>query len=111
MILVPGPHVLNGMMDLSVARISLGASRLLYAGLVVLAISAGLLLGLGLLGVSLPVGEPGRAVPLWLDILAAGVAVAAFSIFFSIPLLILRCPVASPFIPHALRFCPLSPHH
>ena len=31
MILVPGPHVLNGMMDLSVARISLGASRLLYA--------------------------------------------------------------------------------
>jgi len=72
MILVPGPHVLNGMMDLSVARISLGASRLLYAGLVVLAISAGLLLGLSLLGVSLPVGEPGRAVPLWLDILAAG---------------------------------------
>jgi uncharacterized membrane protein YjjP (DUF1212 family) len=86
MILVPGPHVLNGMMDLSAAGISLGASRLLYAGLVVLAISAGLLLRLGLLGVSLPVGEPGRAVPLWLDILAAGVAVAAFTIFFSMPL-------------------------
>jgi uncharacterized membrane protein YjjB (DUF3815 family) len=92
MILVPGPHVLNGMMDLTVARISLGASRVLYAGLVVLA--AGLLSGLGLLGVSLPVGVPGRAVPLWLDVLAAGVAVAAFSIFFSMPLRMLGWPVA-----------------
>jgi uncharacterized membrane protein YjjP (DUF1212 family) len=104
MILVPGPHVLNGMMDLSVARISLGASRLVYAGLLVLAISAGLLLGLGLLGVSLPVGEPGRAVPLWLDILAAGVAVAAFSIFFSMPLRMLGWPVAIGMIAHALRW-------
>ncbi len=80
MILVPGPHVLNGTMDLGAARVSLGASRLVYAGLVILAISAGLLLGLGLLHVSLPVGEPGRAVPLWLDIIAAGVAVAAYSL-------------------------------
>jgi uncharacterized membrane protein YjjP (DUF1212 family) len=108
MILVPGPHVLNGMMDLSVARISLGASRLVYAGLIVLAISAGLLLGLGLLGVSLPVGEPGRAVPLWLDILAAGVAVAAYSIFFSMPLRILGWPVAVGMIAHALRWWTLS---
>jgi len=108
MILVPGPHVLNGMMDLSVARISLGASRLLYAGIIVLAISAGLLLGLGLLGVSLPVGEPGRAVPLWLDILAAGVAVAAYSIFFSMPLRMLGWPVAVGMIAHALRWWTLS---
>src|SRR6266567_1123272 len=108
MILVPGPHVLNGMMDLAVARISLGASRLLYAGLVVLAISAGLLLGLGLLGVSLPVDEPGRAVPLWLDILAAGVSVAAFSIFFSMPLRMLGWPVAIGMIAHALRWWTLS---
>ena len=108
MILVPGPHVLNGMMDLSVARISLGASRLLYSGLLVLAISAGLLLGLGLLGVSLPVGEPGRVVPLWLDIVAAGVAVAAFSIFFSMPFRMLGWPVAIGMIAHALRWWTLS---
>src|SRR5262249_58635792 len=93
MILVPGPHVLNGMMDLAAVRIPLGASRLLYAGLVMLAISAGLLLGLGLLGVSLPVGEPGRAVTLWVDMIAAGVAVAAYSIFFSRPLRMLVWPI------------------
>jgi uncharacterized membrane protein YjjP (DUF1212 family) len=108
MILVPGPHVLNGMMDLGAARISLGASRLLYAGLVILAISTGLLFGLGLLNVSLPVGEPGRAVPLWLDVIAAGVAVAAYSIFFSTPLRMLGWPVAVGMLAHALRWWTLA---
>lgn len=108
MILVPGPHVLNGMIDVIAGRISLGAARLVYAGLVILAICAGLLLGLGFLGVSLPVGEPGRAVPLWFDIIAAGVAVAAYSIFFSTPLRMLGWPVAIGMVAHALRWWTLS---
>ena len=108
MILVPGPHVLNGMMDLSAARVGLGAARLLYAGLVILAISVGLLFGLGLLDVSLPVGEPGRAAPLWLDVIAAGVAVAAYSIFFSTPLRMLGWPIAIGMLAHALRWWTLA---
>jgi uncharacterized membrane protein YjjP (DUF1212 family) len=108
MILVPGPHVLNGMMDLAAARIHLGASRLVYAGVVILAIAGGLLLGLGLLNVSLPVGVPGRAVALWLDMIAAGVAVAAFSIFFSTPLRMLGWPVAVGMLAHALRWWTLA---
>jgi uncharacterized membrane protein YjjP (DUF1212 family) len=108
MILVPGPHVLNGMMDLAAVRIHLGASRLIYAGLVILAISAGLLLGLGLLRVSLPVDEPARAVTLWLDMIAAGVAVAAYSIFFSTPLRMLGWPIAVGVLAHALRWWTLA---
>src|SRR5215472_842721 len=54
MVLVPGPHFLNGMLDLIRGRISLGAARLLYAVLVVVVISIGLLLGLAFLGCSLP---------------------------------------------------------
>ena len=108
MILVPGPHVLNGMMDFAAARVHLAASRLAYAGLIILAISAGLLLGLGLLHVSLPVGEPGRAVPLWLDMIAAGVAVAAYSIFFSTPLRMLGWPIAVGMLAHALRWWTLA---
>jgi len=107
MILVPGPHVLNGAMDLVAARINLGASRLLFAGLIILAICVGLLLGMGSLSVALPVGEPGRAVPFWLDVIAAGVAVSAFSVFFSIPLRMLGWPVAVGMLAHALRWCVL----
>src|SRR5258707_2636549 len=103
MILVPGPHVLNGAMDLIAARISLGASRLVYSGLIILAISVGLLLGMGILSVSLPVGEPGRVVSLWLDAIAAGVAVAAFSGFFSTPLRMLGVPVSLGMLAPALR--------
>ena len=68
MILVPGPHLLNGALDLVEARIHLGAARLLYSGLVISAISTGLLLGLAFLGVSLPIDQVGRAVPLWQDV-------------------------------------------
>jgi uncharacterized membrane protein YjjP (DUF1212 family) len=82
MVLVPGPHILNGALDLVKGRIDLGASRLIYAGLVVMAISTGLLLGLALLGVSLSVDQAGRVVPLRLDVIAAGVAVLAYSVFF-----------------------------
>jgi uncharacterized membrane protein YjjP (DUF1212 family) len=108
MILVPGPHVLNAMMDLAASRIHLGAARLIYAALVVVAISVGLLLGLGVFHVSLPVGEPGRAVPLWLDVIAAGTAVAAYSIFFSMPLRMVAWPVAVGMLAHALRWGTLA---
>jgi uncharacterized membrane protein YjjP (DUF1212 family) len=101
MILVPGPHVLNGALDLIAGRVHLGAARLIFASLVILAISTGLLLGLALLGVTLPVG---RAVPLWQDVIAAGVAVAAYSVFFSTPLRMLGWPVVVGMLAHAFRW-------
>jgi len=104
MVLVPGPPVLNGAMDLIKGRIHLGAARMLFAGLIVIAISTGMLLGLSLLGVSLPVDQASRAVPLWLDTIAAGIAVAAYSIFFSTPLRMLPWPVAVGMLAHALRW-------
>jgi uncharacterized membrane protein YjjP (DUF1212 family) len=104
MVLVPGPHVLNGALDLINGRIHLGAARLTYAGLVIVAISTGLLLGLALLGVTLPVDEAGRIVPFWQDVIAAGVAVAAYSVFFSTPLNMLPWPVAVGMLSHALRW-------
>src|SRR6266446_220802 len=107
-ILVPGPHVLNGALDLIKGRVHLGAARLIYAGLVIVAISTGLLCGLALLDVSLPVDQAGRAVPLWLDTIAAGVAVAAYSVFFSTPLHMLAWPVAVGMLAHALRWWALA---
>ena len=108
MVLVPGPHFLNGALDLIGGRIHLGAARLVYAGIIVVAISTGLLLGLALLGASLPVDPPGRTVPLWLDVIAAGVAVASYSVFFSTPLNMLPWPVAVGMLAHALRWVALN---
>ena len=104
MVLVPGPHFLNSALDLINGRIALGTARLMYAGLIVVAISVGLLIGLALFGISLPADPAGRAVPLWQDVIAAGVAVAAYSVFFSTPLHMLPWPVAVGMFGHALRW-------
>src|SRR2546426_122499 len=108
MVLVPGPHFLNGMLDLVTGRMNLGAARLIYAVLVVVAISTGLLLGLALLGVSLPVDPTGRALPLWHDVIAAGLAVACYSVFFPTPLHMLAWSVAIGTVAHALRWVALT---
>jgi uncharacterized membrane protein YjjP (DUF1212 family) len=108
MILVPGPHFLNGVLDLIGGRIHLGAARVVYASLVVVAISTGLLLGLAAFGATLPVDPPGRAVPLWEDVIAAGVAVACYSVFFSTPLKMLPWPTAVGMLAHAMRWVALS---
>ena len=108
MVLVPGPHFLNGALDLMKGRMHLGGARLIYAGLVVVAISAGLLVGLALLGASLPVSPPGRSVPLWQDIIAAGVAVACYSIYYSTPPRMFVWPIAVGMAAHALRWGTLN---
>ena len=108
MVLVPGPHILNGALDLAHGRIDLGSARLVYAGLVVLAISIGLLAGLALFGVSLPIDPPGLAVPWWQDVIAAGVAVAAYSVFYSTPLTMLPWPVAVGMLAHGIRWVALT---
>src|ERR1700730_11127377 len=63
MVLVPGPHLLNGAIDLVRGRLPLGASRFGYAGLIILMICMGLLVGLSLGGVNLPASGPSSSVP------------------------------------------------
>ncbi len=104
MVLVPGPHFLNGMIDLVRARIPLGAARLALAGLIVLVICAGLLAGLALAGASFPEAGTTHPVPLALDMLAAGVAVAAYASFFNMPWRMVGAPVATGMAAHALRW-------
>ncbi|MGV7212923.1 threonine/serine ThrE exporter family protein [Bradyrhizobium sp. UFLA05-112] len=108
MVLVPGPHVLNGAIDLIAGRIHLGAARLGYAGLIVAAISIGLLLGLTAMHEWLPLDPPAVAVPLWLDVSAAGIAVVCFSVFFSMPLNMLGWPLLVGMLAHALRWVAIA---
>ena len=108
MVLVPGPHFLNGMIDLTRARIALGAARILYAGLITVIICTGLLLGLALGGVSLPASGPSHFVPLGYDVIAAGIAVAAYGTFFSMPWRMLPIPIVIGMLAHASRWGAIS---
>lgn len=104
MVLVPGPHFLNGMIDLVRCRIPLGAARLTLASLIVLAICIGLLAGLASAGVSFPEAGAVHSVPLVSDVLSAGVAVAAYATFFNMPWRMVSAPVATGMVAHALRW-------
>src|SRR5712671_3182734 len=104
MVLVPGPHLLNGAIDLARARIALGAARIAYASLIILMICTGLLLGLSFGGVTLPVSAPSYPVPLGCDVIAAGVAVAAYGTFFAMPWRMLPIPVVIGMLAHASRW-------
>jgi uncharacterized membrane protein YjjP (DUF1212 family) len=104
MILVPGPHLLNGSIDLVRGRLPLGSARIGYAGLIILMICAGLLAGLALGGVSLPVSSAANPVPFAYDLLAAGVAVAAYGTFFAMPWRLLPIPILIGAIAHATHW-------
>jgi uncharacterized membrane protein YjjP (DUF1212 family) len=108
MVLVPGPHILNGALDLARAEIPLGAARIGYALLIVLMICAGLLLGLSLGGVTLPFAGASAPVPLAFDMLAAGVAVAAYGTFFSMPARMLPLPIVVGMVAHGARWAAIA---
>ena len=108
MVLVPGPHFLNGLLDLAHARVSLGCSRIAFATLVIVAISTGLLLGLWLVGAALLVSPPSRSVALAVDVVAAGLAVSAYGSFYSMAWRYLPIPILVGMIAHALHWLALA---
>jgi uncharacterized membrane protein YjjP (DUF1212 family) len=108
MVLVPGPHFLNGLLDVIHARVALGAARLTFALLVVAAISTGLLVGLWGAGATLPLTPPSRSIPLPVDVTAAGFAVFAYSSFYSMPWRRLPLPILTGMAAHALRWSVLA---
>jgi uncharacterized membrane protein YjjP (DUF1212 family) len=108
MVLVPGPHILNGAIDLARTRIALGIARLAYAGVIVLLICAGGLFGFTAVGANLAIAGPSPPVPLVIDVIAAGCAVASFGTFFSIPWRLLAVPIAAGMLAHAARWALIS---
>jgi uncharacterized membrane protein YjjP (DUF1212 family) len=108
MVLVPGPHILNGAIDLARTRIALGIARLSYAGVIVLLICAGGLFGFTAVGGNLAIAASSSPAPLVIDVIAAGCAVAAFGTFFSMPWRLLALPIAVGMVAHAARWALIS---
>ncbi len=111
MVLVPGPHILNGALDLLALRVTLGIARIGYATLILAAIAAGLILGLAADGRSLAVMQTGASVPLYLDVIAAGIAAGSYPVFFSMPYRMIGWPVAVGMLAHAAHWWALTAWH
>ncbi len=108
MVLVPGPHILNGALDLLALRITLGIARLGYSALILAAIAAGLIVGLAADGRSLAVVQTSSTVPLYADVIAAGIAAGSYPVFFSMPYRMIGWPVAIGMLAHAAHWWALS---
>ena len=108
MVLVPGPHILNGALDLIALRVSLGLARLGYSAMILTAIAAGLILGLRIGGQELPVTGTVAVAPLPIDVLAAAVAAASYSVYFSMPYRMMVWPVLAGTIAHGAHWWALS---
>jgi uncharacterized membrane protein YjjP (DUF1212 family) len=111
MILVPGPHILNGAIDLLALRMTLGLTRLGYATLLLGAIAGGLVLGLRLGGQALPLSSADVRVALYADVLAAGVAAASYAVYFSMPYRMIGWPVAAGMVAHAAHWWSITVWH
>jgi uncharacterized membrane protein YjjP (DUF1212 family) len=104
MILVPGPHLLKGSLDVATSRIPLGVARLVFSTVTLISITAGLLVGLWIGGAHLVGDPPGRHISILLDVPTAGILTMAYGVFFSAPLRILFWPFLAGSAAHALRW-------
>ena len=104
MVLVPGPHILNGALDLLDLRVTLGLARLAYGLLVLTAIAGGLIVGLHIGGQTLAVSAPSSSAPFIVDVIAAGVAAASYPVYFSMPWRMIGWPVAAGMLAHAAHW-------
>ena len=108
MVLMPGAHLLNAALDFAHLRIALGQARFGFAMLLTLLICVGLIAGLSVARQSLPPPAAVTPTPLAFDVIAAGLAVAAYGAFFSMPWRALPIPVLIGMFAHACRWFALS---
>lgn len=108
MVLMPGAHLLNAALDFAHLRLALGQARFGFAMLLTLLICVGLIAGLSLARQSLPTPGPVIPTPLAFDVVAAGLAVAAYGAFFSMPWRTLPIPVLIGMFAHACRWFALT---
>jgi uncharacterized membrane protein YjjP (DUF1212 family) len=85
MILVPGVPLINGVQDMIRNHMTLGISRLGFAGLVTTAIAFGLFVATVATGVTIPVEEPTRAIAIPQDAVFSALAALGYAFLFNVP--------------------------
>ena len=103
MILLPGVPLINGVQDMIKNHMTLGLSRLGFAGLVTAAIGLGLFLATAATGATIPVDAPTTAIGVPEDALFSGLAAAGYVLLFNVPLRMAWACVACGVASHTLR--------
>jgi len=106
LMLVPGPHLINGISDVFENYIQTGLCRLALAAGVLLSAALGTFAG-GWLVIGLrDVGGAPDAAPLtlWTDVLLAGLAACGFGAFYNSPWRVLWISIVCGMIGHGVRF-------
>ncbi|GAA5160341.1 threonine/serine ThrE exporter family protein [Viridibacterium curvum] len=111
LMLVPGPHLINALYDVVENHMQTGVPRLALACTILLAAAMGIFLGgwitLGMSTVP-PWHTPADAIPLWLDVLLAGIAACSFGAFYNAPWRVLWTSIACGMVGHGIRYLCLA---
>jgi len=105
MILVPGPHLLNGIFDIARGDVGIGLSRLAYAITILVVICVGLVGALAFRNQSLTLYVSTGNLPLPYYLLAVCGAVAAYGSFFSMSWRDTCIPVFIGAVAFLFRYC------
>lgn len=110
LMLIPGPHLLNGFMDLIDNYVPMGVARLGLASGILLASALGLMLGIALTLPDLPErGSPAADhLNLILDMILAGIVTCGFAVFYNTPWRMVAMAALGGIAGHGLRFVALE---
>ena len=111
LMLVPGPHLINGVFDVFENYIQSGIGRLVLATGILLVAALGVFAGgwviMGLRGFNDGTAE-GLRLTLWTDVFLAGVAACGFGAFYNSPWRVLWISIVCGMIGHGVRFACLE---
>ncbi len=108
-VLVPGPALIGGAIDLAALRVSLGAARVGFGLLCIAVLSAGVLIGAAAAGGVAPDPQmPAGVLPIWADMACAAAASAAYAVFFVMPARMMALPILMGALAHGLRWVALN---
>jgi uncharacterized membrane protein YjjB (DUF3815 family) len=103
MIIVPGVPLINGVQDMIRNHVTLGISRLGFAGLVTTAIGFGLFVATMVTSVRIPIDAPTLAISVPEDALFSALAAIGYALLFNVPARMAWACVACGIGSHTLR--------
>ena len=107
LMLVPGPHLINGLYDMLENNMLTGIARLGLSAGILVAAAMGIFLG-GWLTLGMATAPTWNSstvpIPLWLDVVLAGVASCGFGAFYNAPWRVLWTSIACGMVGHGIRY-------